>query len=245
MNSVFQLIILFPLISFMSFKSFDSFNNLCKNSHYILEQSKKYHDKESKWESSYLSVHIEEPRVGNPTRFSRIKLNNERGSFELERILDIGTLQRIVSEFGIPKVLLNGSSAIPKEIEDEYRLQKYRNLAYYDFYKLMYGLPMSLTEEIVIAKDNAKSINFKGREAYKINLTLNESIISKNVSVYISQIDFSLVALEFIHEDRDNEIIEFEEEYRYESISIPRFRHWYNVVTEEYQGSDFIIKNLE
>lgn len=217
----------------------------CSNSTYIIEQSQKLHDPDGNWGKAELLIHIQEPRLLNLKRYSGLTLNNKTGYFKLFRDSEVGIVERIIDKEGNSTVLLNGSSQIGEELVDEYRLGADRNAGYRSFYELMYGLPMSINEEVWANIQDAETTSLEGQEVYKVRIELKESMISKNWELMIDPADYSLVALKFDHSDdpdRPNEIIMFDGEYSFEGISIPRFRHWYHEESGEYRGSDIIVK---
>ncbi len=220
----------------------DNGTSKCKNSSYLVAKSQQYHDTENKWANITFNLHIQEPRLANPTRYSIIYLNNEVGSFSIERDSNYGKVVRSIDSSGVASITVNGSSSFSNRLRDELRLIESNIIRYKDFYKAIYGLPMSLNQMGGLVYSEAKSITFFEKEVFKINVTLEEGLISNNWNLYILQEDFSLFALEFVHKDKDNELLKFESVIDIEGVRIPRFRHWYNLVKEEYRGSDIIVK---
>lgn len=217
----------------------------CQNSSYILDQSKKQQDPEGAWPVAGLSFHIQEPRPQTPQRFSKLRLDNRTGAFSLIREYEPGTIERIIDEKGNAEILLNGSPDISEELRKEYRLNNESNFGYRSFYQTINGLPMSLTANKWLNISDAQTMNFDGREVYSIQLELKEPMISKYWTLMIAADNYNLVALRFRHEDsadQEDELIIFDGDYRLDSMTIPRFRHWYLFDSREYLGSDVILK---
>ena len=211
----------------------------------ILELIKQKYDPESNWDTTKLNIHIQEPRVQNTARFSVLRLDNNSGSFSLNREYDVGTVERIITENMRAEVLLNGSSGMSEEIKAEYGFMSERNFGYRTFYQLMYGLPMSLTEDIVEELGDIESANFAGRDVYSISIELREVIISKHWKLLIDKIDHTLIALIFERSGTQGEMIVFDGTFTWDRITTPRFRHWYETGSGEYLGSDVIVKDLD
>ncbi len=214
----------------------------------ILSLSQKQHDPNNKWPGAVLNIRIQEPRLQNPQRYSILNLNNQTGYFSLVRDSEVGRVERIIDKEGNPKVLLNGSPQMDESIVNEYRLGEERNAGYRSFYKLMYGLPMSVTESVWENIKDAESTTLEGQEVYKVQVELKAAMISKHWVLYFDKDDYSLFALKFDHSgdpNRPDEIIMFDGVYHFGEIAIPRFRHWYHENTGEYRGSDVIVKGLE
>ena len=217
----------------------------CQNSIYILEQSQKQHDPETTWPAAAISLHIQEPRPQTPQRFSKLKLDNRTGAFSLIREYEPGTIERIIDENGNARILLNGRPHISEELRKEYRLNSESNFGYRSFYQTINGLPMSLTANKWASISDAETTDFDGREVYSIEIQLKEPMISKYWTLMVATDNYKLVALRFRHEDstdQEDELILFDGDYRLDSMTIPRFRHWYLFDSREYLGSDIIVK---
>lgn len=216
-------------------------------SEFVLEQSIKFHDPESKWNQTTLSIYIQEPRIQNPGRYSKLRMTMSTGRFSLSREYEIGEVERIISDLGELKVLVNGSANYSEEIKEEYRLDSSRNSGYKTFYQMLIGFPMSLTGDLVEEVSQISTEAVFGTEYFMIEFTLRESIISDLWQVYFSKDDYSIQALKFIHEDPDeeDEIIIFDGAYTWDGITIPRYRHWYVSESKKYLGSDIIVKELD
>ena len=207
--------------------------------------SQQHHDPNGNWGQTELSAHIQEPRTMNPLRYSKLEMDVAVGSFKLIRDSDAGPIERMIDEEGSPTVLLNGSSDITEEQREEYRLDEQRNFGYRSFYALMYGFPMSLTDEVVENMGDLQTTTYEGEDVYSIPVELKEAMISKKWELMVNRDDYSIVALRFDHSDdpdRPDEIIAFEGAYNWDEISIPRFRHWYEMESGKYLGSDVVVK---
>lgn len=209
----------------------------------LLEHSKNHYDPDGMWSGSTLSIHIQEPRLGNPARNSVLKINKQDSIFELICEIEVGTVTRII-EKGEPRILLNGRESIPAEIKSDFGLTADRNSRYQQFYEIMYGLPMSLNEEILDSIHIPVLKEFNGEPEYELDITLKEPVISAEWSLIISASDFQLKAIILKHEDKEDELIEFAGKYSFQGLQMPRFRHWYSYNTGQYKGSDIILKTL-
>ena len=115
--------LLFFSLSFVINSSFfPKENDRCRNSYHLLEQAKLRHDSHNNWKNTELRFHIQEPRIANPYRYSKIKLDNKSNAFEIERNRSDGTEKRIINEKGEFHALFNESEDIPLEIIDKYNI---------------------------------------------------------------------------------------------------------------------------
>ncbi len=212
----------------------------------LLQKSKSFHDPDGNWGSQVLRIHIQEPRPQTPFRFSELTLDLKTGAFNLGREYEVGSVERIITESGEAKVLVNGSEEFSDEIKEELRLDASRNTGYRSFYRLMQGIPMSLDDSKVKEIGEVQEEKIDEEAVFAISIELKEPMISSNWLLYISKEDYSVVALRFLHQDseREDEMIVFDGLYEFENIRVPRFRHWYEADSGEYSGSDIIVKEL-
>ena len=227
--------------------SWTNSNGECKNSTYILSKAKKHYDANNRWQTSELKLHIQEPRVGNPQRHTKLRLVNATDYFEMERFREDGVVKRILTGKGESKIYLNDQAELSPEIIETYKLNKARSIGHKKFYTIMYGLPMSLNQTIweQISPAEKGILNDKG--IYRIRIALKEAMISKHWTLLIGEENYKLLGIEFNHPDepgKEEELILFESEFEIDGIILPRIRNWYIKGTNEYLGSDIIVEEL-
>ena len=236
------LTVIFALLSWVT----DNTN--CKNSNYILSQVKAKYNANSLWESSELKLHIQEPRVGNPLRHTKLFLNNGNDYFEMERFREDGVVKRILTNEGESRIYLNEELNHSEAVIEQYQLNTERTKGHKAFYKLMYGLPMSLTDQHLEKMEPAQKAVFDGIDVYRISIELKEPMISKYWTLIVDSETYALKAIEFNHPDepeKQEEILVFESEIEVNGFKIPRIRNWYIKGTNEYLGSDIIVEELK
>jgi hypothetical protein len=218
----------------------------CKNGSYILEQSQQFHDPHGHWQEAELSLHIQEPRIQNPGRYSIVNLNNASGYFKLDRSRDAHISSHIVAADGTASVLWNGSEYFSKDLIEKYRLQTSRCAGYQQFYQLMYGLPMTLDEQLVKTVGKVETIERNGQQVFAVDIELKEAMISKHWRVLIAVDNFQVLGLELFHPDdpTQGEILTFDDLVEVDGIQMPRIRHWYDMEAQ-YLGSDIIVKEIK
>ena len=220
----------------------------CKNSAYIWNQVQKAYDPGDQWGEAKLRIHIQEPRVGNPQRFTRLQMDNARGYFEMDRNQGEVIMTRIITGEGEAQFALDGETNLSQEQIDTYDLTLGRNQRHKNFYQAMYGMPMSIREADWINIEPAQAIEFEGKEAYSIRLERKEPLITKHWTLITSRQMDKILAIVFNHPeepDHEEEILKFEGEYEVNGISIPRIRNWYIRQTGEYLGSDIVVMELD
>ena len=239
-----HLIYLFFLVSTALFNCDDKKAQTSLSGQEVIDKSIEFHDPNKLWSKTILNLHIQEPRVYNPERFTKLYLDNSKnGKFELSRnrgkYLVTYTIDNNESF-----ILVDGKKDIDSSLVREYNLIPSENIEYKEFYQFMYGLPMSL-------KNMVKDINttdistFSGNKCYRVKVQLNKEVISKSWYLYISMENFELLGLELINigDPEKNEQLIFDDTLENNGIKIPRIRHWYEG-NDTYLGSDIILKKL-
>lgn len=113
----------------------------------LIAKSNEYHDPKDKWANSKLEVHVQEPRIGNPYRYSILTMDNGVGRFELSRNRGERISTHIINGDGSSAAVLDGEPINDPELIKQYRLGSDMNNIYKNSYDMMFGLPMSLSEE--------------------------------------------------------------------------------------------------
>ncbi|RTE55485.1 hypothetical protein EHW67_02665 [Arenibacter aquaticus] len=211
----------------------------------VLNQSIIEHDSLNRWSRNNFFIHIQEPRIANPHRYSILELNNSSNSFKLSRNRDQYISEHIIDSSGNSFVLLDGNIVTDTVLIDKYGLDAFRNIGYKNFYKLLYGLPMSLKDSYKEIINTSVSI-FNEEECYKIEMELKDTVISKNWILYISKSNMRIKGVEIIFPEKpdEGERIYFDEIIIINGIKIPRIRHWHLLNDNSYSGTDLIIKEL-
>jgi len=213
----------------------------------LLQKSISVHDPNSKWANLAFAAHIQEPRIGNPSRYSQLKMNNATGAFELIRNRESHLSKHLINEQNQTKVLLDDSEEIADSLVEKFRLKPERNEGYREFYKMLYGLPMSLDDEWIKEIGVVETNDFRGKTCYKIPIELKKAMFSKNWTIYISKASYEFKGMEitFPEDTSKGERLYFEGKININGVSIPRIRHWHEYSNDEYSGSDIVLKELE
>jgi hypothetical protein len=212
----------------------------------ILQNSQAKHDPDALWSEMEFQLHIQEPRVGNTARFSKVYLNNASGVFQLKRNRDSKIATYAMDEDGSVKVLLNGSESYADSLAERYRLDPSGVPRYQEYYQVMFGLPMTLNDALLAQLGAAQKVYYNKTPCYKIPVSLQQALFSKEWIIYISQKDFTFKGIEIIFPDdpQRGERVYFDGEIAINGISIPRYRHWHEYHGDAYSGSDIIVERL-
>ncbi len=207
---------------------------------FLLEKSSQFHDKNKEWNTVDFTIHIQEPRVGNPSRYSIVSLNNKDNLFELKRNREQHISTHKIDENG-SVTLLDGEVITDSLLIKKYRLEPKRNKRYHRFYKTLLGLPMSLANELKEVNAVEETV-FNSVESYKIPIELKEPLFSKHWVLYLSKKEHKILGLEMVFPSDavKGERLVFEGEFKLGDLILPRIRHW-RELSNEYLGSDIII----
>jgi len=107
---------------------------------------------------------------------------------------------------------------------------------------------MSLTQDLIENISKPQKLIFQGKIVYAVNIELIEPVISKNWQLIVDRENYSLIGLKFVHSEasvQQDEMILFKGKYTWNGITIPRFRHWYEVESGKYLGSDIVVRPLK
>jgi hypothetical protein len=211
----------------------------------ILDKSIQFHDPDGKWASVKLKLKLQEPRVGNPKRYSIVSLDNTTQAFELQRNRDDHVSKHIIDKNGISKTLLDGKADFPEELVKKYRLDPARNTGYKNFNQMMYGLPMVFEGEKMGNIYALKETLFEGREVFAIDIELKTPIIEPIWRLLIAKEDYQLVGLQIFDpfEPEKGEELVFQDLMPLGNMQIPRTRHWIALNSnKKYLGSDIVLE---
>ena len=216
-----------------------------KDGRALIQESINHHDPQEKWNTLDFQLHIQEPRTQNPQRYSIVKLNNATGAFELTRGRGEHVSTHSIDAAGNSQTLLDGIQATDSIVIAENRLQPSRNFGYRNFYQVLLGLPMSLTEEWLAETGLVKTTTFNQQAALQVPVTLKQEMFSKHWLLYLHPENFSYLGMEIVFPDEPDkgERLVFSDVVNLEGVNISRFRHWYDLATEEYLGSDIIVQS--
>ena len=241
------IILVFSILGSLSAISSSVYATIDVDGREILKKSIKAHDPEGKWSTAKIKIHIQEPRLKNVHRFSRIMLDNATGAFQLERNRQDKITTHIIDKDGKSKSLLDGKVENDPVLIKKYRLGADQNFIYKQFSYVMLGLPMSLEGDIIKSFGAVSKANFNNHESYKIPVTLSKSLFSENWTLYIREDSFDLIGIEITFPDdvTKGERLYFDKEINISGLRIPRMRHWHEYKDDSYSGSDIIMKILD
>ena len=214
----------------------------------VLEKTIRKYDPENKWPVLSLKAHIQEPRPSVPHRYSVITMNAATGYFRMERNREEKIATYISETDGSRQVLIDGKDDFPEDWREKYRLDPELVPRYHRSYRTFYGLPMSLNDNLIEEIRAMTKVTFNHRPAYQLDVSLRESLFTKDWRIFIARDDFTLLGLEMhtVEEGKvTGEKLVFEGTVAVDGLTIPRMKHWYDLASGSYSGTDLLLKLLE
>ena len=214
----------------------------------ILEKSIQKYDPEGQWPNLSIKARFQEPRLRNPERYSIISMNPGDGYFRMDRNRDEKIATYIIETDGTRKVLIDGEAEFPEAWQDKYRLDPNLITIYQRSYNIIYGLPMTLNDQLIEEITDVTKTTFDQKPAYRIEVALREPLFSKHWWVFIDRKDYSFLGLEMFEREGNKitgERLIFDDRVVLEKTSVPRIKHWYDLESGEFLGSDILVKLLE
>ncbi|MEM7573816.1 MAG: DUF6503 family protein [Bacteroidota bacterium] len=201
----------------------------------LLAASRQYHDPNKVWPNWQAELQVEEPRLQNPGRATKLVINNGLSVFRMERAYGENLLGFYVTPAGCT-YSLNGNTELGPETLSEHRLNCSRARNYRGFYRFLYGLPMILDEMRWEALSTPALSNLRGQSLIKLEVSIADAPFSSRWSLYFDPASHQLRALEYFPEAGEGDLLILEDEFEKGGIKLHRIRHWYE--GEAYQGSD-------
>lgn len=208
-----------------------------------LDKCIQYHDPDQQWASlgvRYL-IHETLPNKENP-RVINITFDPLTQYFLLDGTYKDKAVTREWSK-GQTKATLEGQPITDPEQQKKYRITEKDLHFYYGYYTYLYGLPFNLRDSGAHLAEEVKTVDFEGRQAIALSVTYSGANDGEDWSFYLDPKTAAIIGCSFVRhpgDDRPDEHLVFEEEYRVGNLILPKKRYWYITETKKYLGLDDI-----
>ena len=208
----------------------------------LLNQAITYHDPRGRWDEGVFSLHLYETRPGNDYRLTDIRIDNQNGSFTLDRQTGPNHVYRY-TDADTCIVLENGEEKMFVQAEDIHTLRCRDNARYQNYYTYIWGLPMKLRDPGTIVHPEVYRRDFFGRELLELKVTYEPDVGGDTWYFYFDPMTYALSGYRFYHDEtaNDGEYILLEDEINIDGVRLPAKRHWYTHGTGEYLGTDTVV----
>jgi len=208
----------------------------------LIVESIAFHDSEGKWETfkSKLEFTVEIPDKPNMKR--TVSIDNATQTFQFVAPYQEGVLSYEVQDNkGVAK--WNGSTDIPAEFAEKYKINSDRALMYRNYYTYLYGMPMKLKDPGTIINPNVMIVDFHGKKYHQIKVNYEPEVGTDTWYFYFNLETRALEAYQFFKDDTesDGEYILFEGLVEKEGIKIPSIRKWYYNKDDKYLATDILL----
>ncbi len=217
-------------------------NTYAQSASAVLAKSITYHDPKGVWESGKFNLKLKESRPNGTFRETKIKLDNRQQSFALTQLRDGRKIYRYVKGDECQNQL-DGSSDFSTEEEKQFRLDCEYSPRMKDYYTYLYGLPMKLRDPGTILDDEAKLVDFDGRQLLQIRVTYQPEVGKDIWYFYFDPNTYALSGYRFYHDEQknDGEYILISGEQQIGSLRLPKKREWYTHKEEKFLGTDELV----
>ncbi|MEL7340274.1 MAG: DUF6503 family protein [Bacteroidota bacterium] len=139
---------------------------------------------------------------------------------------------------------LNGSSEIPQDSLDKYRLTCERTLMFRDYLTYLNGLPMKLTDPGTILDPKVKEMIYLDQKVLAITVRYEPEVGDEIYDFYFDPKTYALRGYRFYRDERSpkGEYILLSQETMVGKMRIPRERAWYTFPDTAYLGKDILLE---
>lgn len=207
----------------------------------ILERSIAYHDASGLMGTVHFQFAVKETRPNGRDRRTVIDLDAPNGRFGMYSEREGHEVEATIQD-GTCTATLDGSSEIPGELQERYRLTCDGIQWLRDYYGYLLSLPMKLRDPGTQLEKEATKTTFAERIVETLKVTYEEGVGSDVWYFYFDPATYALVGCRFYHDEskNDGEYIVFEGEVEQAGLRLPQTRHWYTNAEGTFLGADTI-----
>ena len=208
----------------------------------LLSRSIGYHDPDGLWGRTPLTLTVEGTRPDGPPRTTEIGIDLAAQVFTWATMRDGHELAARV-EGDLVEATMDGSSEIPVEASEKYRLSAEDVRRKRDYYTYLWGLPMKLRDPGARVGESVLVTEFQGAEVLALRVTYDEEVGRDIWYFYFEPSTAALVGYRFFHDEakNDGEYITTDGEVRVGGLLLPDNRAWYYNKDDGYLGKDSLL----
>jgi uncharacterized protein (DUF1684 family) len=207
----------------------------------LLDKSISYHDPKSNWSKLKAEFKFTTIMDDKSERIRSVSINNKKEEFNFIGQYEEGRLEYKVKK-NMGKAMWNGSTSIPKDMAEKYRISDDRAIMYRNYYTYLYGMPMKLKDPGTNIDDKVTRVEFYGKTYDRIRVTYDPNIGKDIWYFYFNTDTHALEAYQFFKDEtkNDGEYILFEKTKIVDGIKIPSVRHWYYNNNQKFLATDIL-----
>lgn len=219
------------------------------NADRLVDASIAYHDPGSRWFQEAWRLTFKESRPDGSGRETVVTIDNLHDRFEYrtqrdENVIE-GSVESSLADGSVESCtyLFNGSSEIPPEQREKYRLTCDRAVWYRNYYSYLWGMPMKLRDSGTIIDPDVIETTYADRAVLGLKVTYEEAVGGDIWYFYFDPSGYALAGYSFYHNEtkNDGEYITLEGEEGTSDLRLPKTRAWYTHSDEKYLGTDTLV----
>jgi len=209
----------------------------------LLEKTIDFHDPQDNWSKFKAHLYLSSTdTAGNENPFE-LEMDNATGYFAHITRKDGKEIVQGISgdkEF----YLIDGKKEINEDDRTKYKLTREGVRGTQRFYGYLYGLPMKLRDKGAIISDTVSTETFNGKTYQTLKVTHEPGMGKEIWTFFFDPTTSAMEAYKFMFspESDEGEYITLEETLTVSDIKIPKIRKWYFVKSNEFLGTDNLIK---
>jgi hypothetical protein len=215
------------------------------NAHRLIEASIAYHDPSAQWFEGAWKLTFEESRPDGSGRETVVTIDNLHDRFEYRTQRDENIIEGSLPDGSGENCsfLVNGSSDIPAEQREKYRLTCDRAVWYRNYYSYLWGLPMKLQDPGTIIDPEIIEATYDDQAVLGLKATYDAAVGGDTWYFYLDPDTYALVGYRFYHDEtaNDGEYITVEDELSSGGLKLPKARAWFTHGDDKYLGTDTLI----
>jgi len=209
----------------------------------LLDKAIQHHDPKGNWKSFKGMLEVTMTTPDEKQRISTIQIDLPERFFTLSYAQDKNSLVLSVQKNDCT-LSFNGSTSIPNEAIEKYKLTCDRAKRMRDYYTYLYGLPMKLTDSGTIIDPKVERKTFKGKEYLVLKATYEKEVGRDIWYFYFDPKTYAMEVYQFFHDEakNDGEYILLSDQETISKIKMPKTRAWYFNKDDKYLGTDVLTK---
>jgi len=208
----------------------------------LVARALEHHDPQGIWWTRPIALQWNSSRPGGERREARVRIDNARGTLDLQMEFRGHQLELISREDG-GRAIVDGSEEIAPDVRRHLRLDREEGLYWRNYFLFLVGLPMKLADPGVRLRPEVERTTFQGREVEAVRAEYQTEDGYPWWDFYFDPGSGELVGTRFFREGpaADGEYIVLEGSAEAGGLRIPRIRRWYTNAEGEHLGTDEVV----
>ncbi len=209
----------------------------------LLDRSIAFHDPDGQWADCRFTLVIDMAIPNRPLRSSKVVINNEKGTFELDMLQNDHLLQWMVDGEDSARTMVDFREPTLAQA-DSLGLTAERARRWRDYYGYLYGLPMKLKDQGVKIDGGVISTTFQEKPVLALKVTYEATVGADTWYFYFNPNTYAMIGYRFYHDEakNDGEYIVLSGMSIKNGMRIPKDRAWYTNAEDRLLGTDYLVK---